>query len=571
MSLAPHPAPPADPTAPRGRYQIGLMNLIALVVLAGAAFGMARRVRDVASHTWNERIILLPLVALAFWLGVELAEGVVDRLRRPTGHDAPARGLAWRLVAILFLAAFVADQTRLLGRLEPLNATLATLGSKTQTPQIRGLQARIGVQTGKVHWRLQVLDVGLAALVFGVSAILRPRRPARPARRNVAGRRPAVAGWLFLAILAATPFLVAWSIPILRPWSMIEGLPGDDQWTSRGRVAPVVALGLMAWLGAAEWLRRDLRTGGPRSSLRSVAYRLATLACVFGATLVLAFGPLRHEPFDGNALVGPPLDTTTAALLALAAIGLAAGIVARASSPIPQESTRPRGWAAVGRAARAAALVTLLAVTFVMIFGETWGELENILEVVWPSPSWRLLIRPAIEWYYRAFEIDPRVFLWAATMTVLSVPIVARLGPRSTTKDRRPASRWLIVPTTSIAVLGVATVLAITLPYPIQTYRFWGGSVRSASLVSEALDWLEFHLHDALDTIDVELIFLAPGVYWLASRWYDSFAPPPAVPLDTLLAHGPSARRFLADWAAASVLAVAALPIAYATFVLLLG
>jgi hypothetical protein len=560
MPLAPDAALSADPIARPGRYQIGLLNLMALVVLAGATFGMVRYVRGSMPGPRAEETILVPtLLSLAFWLGVPLAEGVVDRLRRPTAQGAGMWGVAWRVVAILLLAALSADFTHRLGRYQRLEAFLA---AKSLRPSALSLQAAMA------HWSLWALEVGLAAMLLGCLNLSRSARPSRPAGPR---RRRVVAGWCFLAILVASPFLTAWGIAWFRPFIFMDGLPGDDHWTLGGRLAPVAGFGLWAWLGSAEWLRNDLRWRPARGCLRSIAYRLATLGAVIGSAVVLA-GTLAREPFDENSIFGRPLDRGSATFLALAAIGLAGGVVARASCPARNEYPRPTRWSLLARAAKGGVIVAVVVYVLWLVYHETWYDVETFLGRLWPSYARRRTL-----WHIHVLcryllPLDSHSLIWLTTIGFLAVPIVARLGPRCPRRAEGARSPLSTATYGAMVLLGAVAVLVVFMPYCIEIYRFDGSMWNGwPSPLKDWLSWLESETHEALVLADVELLFLAPGAYWLASRWYDSFAPPPAAPLDALLSDGAPARRFLADWAAASVLAVAALPIAYATFVLLLG
>ncbi|HWE40586.1 MAG TPA: hypothetical protein VG406_28825 [Isosphaeraceae bacterium] len=562
------------PTLQRKRRQTRLTDLIAMVVVAGVALAVARGLREASRGPRGMETILTPtLLALGFWAGVVLAEGIAARLRRHFPTDSPRRrGLAWRFVFLAALATTLLAQGRLLSRYqvalkEGIDRFAVDLARrydrsgpiyKQVFDDFKKYQA-----SGGFFNNLSVSHGMLTLLLLGLLLAEAPRPATAPARPASSGRRPS-AGWLYLGLLVAAPVLVVVMIESFGHESWIEGVGADRRWTWRARPAPIVAFGAVAWLGAAEWLARDLRSASRPPSRRSIAYRFLTLGAAAAAAIALVFRLPLVFPWSAETSWDPPIDGPRAFWIGMTLASLAAGIAARRAAP-----ARARPLPMALRLAKGAAVVAL-AVAALMLVVAAWEEEMETIKVFWPSfwhgRTFDRIVHVLYLFVHGAF----RTFLWGAALVYLAAGVVAMIGPRRLDRQAGDTPRLIDLAPSAWKALGVVVVTAVVGPYLSEAFQFDDQLQRGMSLAHDLLERLNASVGVVVESIDVELVVLAPGAYWLVSRLLDGFAPPADAPLDHALADGPSARRFAADWLSLLVLLASAPPIAFAGMLILL-
>jgi hypothetical protein len=476
MMSASEPAlPPTSVPAGAGggsRIRVRLADLMLWVVGAGLAAAVCR---DARPASWFAPALdVARLLGLATsLLGILLVVGLVRqaamwvRLGRAQGYVPWLVAVAWRLVAVAVLVAFLIVAARLLG---------GELAGNTWTdPQTV---------------RLRLLSVTITLAMTGILAGLGPGRTPDPARD-----RPKTMQWLSVicaglvgVLIAASQtvitYLVLLAMDAVRNAMSGPGALGPSRPGVQGRVlsaglesAPVLACSLaLGVLVARDCRRPAVATGSRRGGC--VLLAVAAAAGV-GAVWLLTVTLPRLDDWLAEG-IQVAIDPLNAALIAFGFGGLAVGIAARATyrpaESVPDGAAVPRAsfWRLLRNLALALLLLDFVAARAIDLIiarratdggpvDASWSRWVGWVDAAFDWLRSVVPWRRVAPWYvYEAPEWIALVVLmmWVAWRVV--VLLLAPIGPEPTPIDAsladrdsmcRFAGRWVALSVLMIAAL----------------------------------------------------------------------------------------------------------------------
>ncbi|WP_435008286.1 hypothetical protein P12x_005541 [Tundrisphaera lichenicola] len=328
-----------DHSVPGGRWQVRLGDLAMVVVGSAYVLDVARRSRT----TWSgglpdlEHALGLIVLTLGVGLVLTLAGQGVRALRGPVegSQDFRIWGVAWRAMALGWLGWSVIEGSLAL-QAEPGSGWL---GQATN---------------GEMRLRLIPLmtTLGMIGLVLALGPLPVRRVPAGRSRRSW----PLVllAGLGGLAIVASgyglIPYLVLLAMEAVR-LALTHGplIPLPSIFDRLTRAGLETLPGLAACLATAIWLDEDLRTSA-RDPARARAARSWAGVVTRASTVLLAAAGSAYVLLDSIPRLSPPLSEGIAMMvdpwsflaIVLGFVGLSAGIAARPSARLAEESAGDR-------------------------------------------------------------------------------------------------------------------------------------------------------------------------------------------------------------------------------------
>jgi hypothetical protein len=454
------------------RFQLGLSEIAVGVLGCGLFAGLVRAsyAGETPQSIDADRIIALGAIAVALFMGFSLVARILRLLVSPEKvlGSAHARGdqiraLAWSVIAIVLVVAFLSGETRILG----------LAAQKSELLDMNRLQARIQV----VPYAFLLFLVGLGAGWIPV----RPQR-VRPPERFwwLSTLLAAVAGVLLVALEpAAISYLVLLVLDVVRD-ALRHGpawRPGVSLrviWCLPAAVVASSSCLASALLGVQ--ILRKASGGRPSVTWRAALARVTTMiaALASSAYLVVVTVPQLHEHLaDGmHAISGPVLVTAVLGGF----MGLAAGLCARAIAPKPILATN-RVPSARGRHASVGAAIVLMTV-LALLAGSAYlrtsvprlarGGLvaPGLARPLWLDSFLGWIDRNFLEWTLLGSPPVPRKVFWIAILIILfrwGIALTRR------TSERLPAPFDVVLSNPSLArrffwswiLLSVAFVTAL--------------------------------------------------------------------------------------------------------------